>query len=48
MKSLIQIISTLSLITRKYLFGELFKKKKDESFVCYTVGFIIYLKLTYI
>uniref|UniRef100_A0A2S2Q2S7 Uncharacterized protein n=1 Tax=Sipha flava TaxID=143950 RepID=A0A2S2Q2S7_9HEMI len=32
MKNLIQIISSLSLTTRKYLFGELYKKKKEESF----------------
>lgn len=34
MKNLIQIISALSLITGKYIYGEIFKKKKKESFVC--------------
>lgn len=32
MKNLIQIISALSLITGKYIYGEIFKKKKKESF----------------
>ncbi|XP_025205524.1 uncharacterized protein LOC112601880 [Melanaphis sacchari] len=32
MKSLIQTISALSLITGKYIYGELFSKKKKESF----------------
>ncbi|XP_060873425.1 uncharacterized protein LOC132947205 isoform X2 [Metopolophium dirhodum] len=32
MKNLIQIISTLSLTTGKYIYGELYKKKKKESF----------------
>jgi len=34
MKNLLQIISALSLITGKYIYGEIFKKKKEESFVC--------------
>jgi len=37
MKNLIQIISALSLITGKYIYGEIFKKKKKESFVCITL-----------
>ncbi|XP_060840763.1 uncharacterized protein LOC132921642 isoform X1 [Rhopalosiphum padi] len=32
MKNLIQIISALSLTTGKYIYGEIFKKKKKESF----------------
>ncbi|XP_016663024.1 uncharacterized protein LOC100574598 isoform X3 [Acyrthosiphon pisum] len=32
MKNLIQIISTLSLTTGKYIYGELYKKRKKESF----------------
>ncbi|KAL4089531.1 hypothetical protein QTP88_024551 [Uroleucon formosanum] len=32
MKNLIQILSALSLITGKYIYGELYKKKKIESF----------------
>ncbi|XP_022160395.1 uncharacterized protein LOC111026601 isoform X2 [Myzus persicae] len=32
MKNLIQIISVLSLTTGKYIYGELYKKKKKESF----------------
>ncbi|KAF0750811.1 Uncharacterized protein FWK35_00011774 [Aphis craccivora] len=32
MKNLIQIISALSLIAGKYLYGEIYKKKKKESF----------------
>jgi len=31
---MIQIISGLSSITGKYIYGELFKKKKNDSFVC--------------
>lgn len=33
MKNLIQVVSTLSLAAGKYLYGELFKRKKIESFV---------------
>lgn len=37
MKKLIKIISVLSLTTGKYIYGELFKKKKKESFVCFRI-----------
>lgn len=37
MKNLIQIISALSLIAGKYIYGEIFKKKKKESFVRITL-----------
>lgn len=34
MKNLIQTISTLSLTTGKYIYGNLYKKKEKESYVC--------------
>lgn len=43
MKNLIQIISTLSLTAGKYIYGELYKKRKKESFVRNTLKFVLSL-----
>lgn len=48
MKNLIQIISALSLTTGKYIYGEIFKKKKKESFVCINLVKLFLSLLLYI